>query len=320
MRARARVCGKGIHASLPSAPLPDMSSDFVTLLAALGSGVVLLVGFAVWWINRSPTFERTDGALPLFGGVTPGERVPAPAPEPRATRRLEPSSPAPYAAAPAPLSAAVPVAASAAPSAPAYASAYASAYATPYATAPSPAEAESPARPRPVIREFVSGVAPVAVAAAPLSAPESDVGVAPPVAPVVNADGVPGTMVEGHALRFSVPADGTLQFLPGRFEIGSGLDAGREIRFVRVDGPNGTEVTFGRADGELYRHIQLRDKTVSRAHARMHFDHGAWHLENLSQTNPVVHNGEAMPSSVSQRLSDGDRVEMGEVQFTFRER
>lgn len=293
-----------------------MSSDFVTLLAALGSGVVLLVGFAVWWINRSPTFERTDGALPLFGGVAPGERVPAPAPVPRAPRYPEPASTAPYAAASAPLSAPTPLAASAVPAAPAYATAFA----TPHAPAPSPVAVESPPRPRPVIREFVSGVATVAASAAPPSAPETDTGVAAPVASVVNAAGVPGTMVEGHALRFSVPADGTLQFLPGRFEIGSGLDAGREIRFVRVDGPNGTEVTFGRADGELYRHIQLRDKTVSRAHARMHFDHGTWHLENLSQTNPVVLNGAEMPSSVSQRLCDGDRVEMGEVQFTFRER
>jgi hypothetical protein len=66
-------------------------------------------------------------------------------------------------------------------------------------------------RKKPAIREFTTGKSP---------APQAD-------APVVSAAGVPGTMVEGHGLRFSVPAEGTLQFLPGRFEIGSGLDAGR---------------------------------------------------------------------------------------------
>ncbi|MBY0490955.1 MAG: FHA domain-containing protein, partial [Gemmatimonadaceae bacterium] len=141
-----------------------------------------------------------------------------------------------------------------------------------------------------------------------------------PTAAVVNAAGVPGTMVEGHGLRFSVPAEGTLQFLPGRFEIGSGLDAGREIRFVHVPGPNGMEVTFGRSEGELYRHIQLRDKTVSRQHARMQLREGKWYLVNLSQTNPVAYNGTELESEREQMLADGDRIEMGEVVFTFRSR
>jgi pSer/pThr/pTyr-binding forkhead associated (FHA) protein len=137
---------------------------------------------------------------------------------------------------------------------------------------------------------------------------------------VVSSAGVPGTMVEGHALRFSVPAEGTLQFLPGRLEIGAGLDAGREIRFVRVEGPNGIEVTFGRAEGELYRHIQLRDKTVSRSHARLQWRDHVWYLQNLSHTNPVVHNGVEMAGDAVQPLADGDSLEMGEVLFTFRSR
>jgi predicted component of type VI protein secretion system len=70
----------------------------------------------------------------------------------------------------------------------------------------------------------------------------------------------------------------------------------------------------------LYKHIQLRDMTVSRAHARMHFALGTWYLQNLSQTNPVVHNGVEMPAALERPLADGDRIEMGEVLFTFRER
>ncbi len=143
----------------------------------------------------------------------------------------------------------------------------------------------------------------------------------PPVSgSAVVGHGVPGTMVEGHLLRFSVPAEGTLQFLPGRLEIAAGMDSGREIRFVQVPGPNGTEVTFGRSEGELYRHIQLRDQTVSRTHARMRLEGGNWHLLNLSQTNPVVHNGRILSNGEEQPVADGDRIEMGEVLFTFRSR
>ena len=153
-----------------------------------------------------------------------------------------------------------------------------------------------------------------------LTAAEGHDGAARADAPVVSATGVPGTMVEGHLLRFSEPAEGTLQFLPGRLEIASGIDTGREIRFVRVPGPNGLEVTFGRSEGELYKHIQLRDQTVSRSHARLRLEEGRWHLFNYSQTNPVVHNGQLLGNDAEQPLDDGDRIEMGEVLFTFRSR
>lgn len=136
----------------------------------------------------------------------------------------------------------------------------------------------------------------------------------------VFADGVPGSMIEGHQLRYSTPAEGTLQFLPGRLEISTGLDTGREIRFVRVPGPNGTEVTFGRNVGPLYRHIQLRDQTVSREHARLVFAEGHWVLTNLSKTNPVAYNGRILRLEEKQQLNDGDRLEMGEVVFNFRSR
>ncbi len=142
----------------------------------------------------------------------------------------------------------------------------------------------------------------------------------PPNGNGVIADGVPGSMVEGHRLRFSTPMEGTLQFLPGRLEISSGLDVGREIRFVRVPGPNGMQVTFGRNEGPLYRHIQLRDQTVSREHARMTLVEGRWLLTNLSNTNPVAHNGRVLSPGEHQSLEDGDRVEMGEVVFSFRSR
>jgi pSer/pThr/pTyr-binding forkhead associated (FHA) protein len=150
-----------------------------------------------------------------------------------------------------------------------------------------------------------------------------------------------GEAVDGASIRFWRPADGTLQFLPGRLEIAAGRDAGQEIRFVRTGGPDGTVITFGRAEGPPYRHVQLREPTVSRAHARMALEQsnpqstsgsrGAsasssshWRLENLSTTNPVVVNGRALDAKGSPLssviLSEGDRIEMGEVAFVFHER
>jgi hypothetical protein len=116
------------------------------------------------------------------------------------------------------------------------------------------------------------------------------------------------------------PMDGTLQFLPGRLEVIDGEQPGRDVRFVRTWGEV-PEITFGRVSGPPYRHVQLRSQTVSRQHARMQYVDGRWKMTNLSQTNPVVINGEALDSAHGSRvLRDGDQIEMGEVVFRFRER
>ena len=150
-----------------------------------------------------------------------------------------------------------------------------------------------------------------------------------------------GEAVDGTSVRYWRAADGTLQFLPGRLVIAAGRDTGHEIRFVRTAGPEGTLVTFGRAEGAPYRHVQLREPTVSRVHARMSLEAPAavngsasrgsttgagsrWRLQNLSSTNPVVVNGAPLDAeggaSSSVVLSDGDRIEMGEVAFVFHAR
>jgi hypothetical protein len=158
-------------------------------------------------------------------------------------------------------------------------------------------------------------------------------------APTMSEDNV-GEAVDGASVRYWRAADGTLQFLPGRLVIAAGRDAGHEIRFVRTAGPDGTIVTFGRAEGAPYRHVQLREPTVSRLHARMELDQrptsnasgtrgttgsqGQWRLDNLSSTNPVIVNGKPLDAyeadGASVMLSDGDRIEMGEVAFVFHAR
>ena len=69
----------------------------------------------------------------------------------------------------------------------------------------------------------------------------------------------------GETLRFALPDEGTLRFLPGRLEVIAGPDAGREIRFVAPPGAgDAVEITFGRTEGPAYRHVQLLARTVSR--------------------------------------------------------
>lgn len=115
------------------------------------------------------------------------------------------------------------------------------------------------------------------------------------------------------------PADGTLQFLPGRMEIIEGRDIGQEIRFVRQPGAAQTEITFGRGDGAPYRHVQLHEPTVSRLHAKITQEDRRWRLTNLSRTNPVIVNGTPLEGEgASHLLAEGDRVEMGEVALRFR--
>ncbi len=133
-----------------------------------------------------------------------------------------------------------------------------------------------------------------------------------PDAPVPDAGAF-----DGRSIRYSIPTDSTLQFLPGRLEVIGGPDVGREIRFVRTPGRDAIEVTFGRNEGPPYRHVQLHDATVSRAHARMRFRDGRWLLSNLSTTNPVLRNGLVVDGDVDLPLAEGDRIEMGEVVFRF---
>jgi len=125
-------------------------------------------------------------------------------------------------------------------------------------------------------------------------------------------------LVEGKTIVFHRPSPGTVRLLPGRLEVEEGEDSPAEIRFVDVPG-TAPEITFGRRLGQPFRHVQLRSLTVSREHARMAREGADWVIANLSRTNPIVVNGVALDSSDQHRvLTDGDRIEMGEVVFRYR--
>ena len=288
-----------------------MTAALLTIIALVAGVTLIVAGGVLWFMNRTQHYKHDEtGALPLFGGLSEVEAVPADAAGVMAggAVRLHPRPPSPvhpmravgYAPAARPIGNAVAMPSpKASPTIPVVPSAQASTTASSFAT--------TKPKGSPTIESGSTPVTSFASATEPAHTP-------------VFGHGVPGTMVEGHLVRFSVPQEGTLQFLPGRLEIGAGMDSGREIRFVRVPGPKGTEVTFGRSEGELYRHIQLRDQTVSRSHARMRLGEGHWYLRNLSKTNPIVHNGRVLPGGNEFLVTDGDRIEMGEVLFTFRSR
>lgn len=124
-------------------------------------------------------------------------------------------------------------------------------------------------------------------------------------------------MIQGSALRFHRPADHARPFLPGTLRVSEGPDAGIELRFVRLAGSEPPVVTFGRSEGPPFRHVQLLEPTVSRAHARLAYQEDGWYLTNLSRTNPVLLNRVPLTSDEGTRLQDGDRVEMGALAFRY---
>ena len=170
----------------------------------------------------------------------------------------------------------------------------------------------------------VAAVAPpVEVVAAPVE-PATATTTQAPVEAVVFQD----TRVESRTktakyaetVRFRRPSEEPVQLLPGRLEVLSGESRHREIRFVRVPGEP-LQLVVGRDPGvPSPRHVALQSSTVSRQHARFEFSDGKWAVANLSQTNPVIVNDEHLTDTSGERtLTDGDRIELGEVVLRYRE-
>jgi hypothetical protein len=141
------------------------------------------------------------------------------------------------------------------------------------------------------------------------------VGGAPVPAPPMPARPAPRRYIAPQA---DVPADGVVQLWPGRLEpVERGAD--QEIRFLRTAGVN--RFTFGRSAGPAQTHIQLLAPTASRMHAYVIVENGRWRIGNMSETNRVLVNGAPLETGDADRwLTDGDRIELGEVGFVFRER
>jgi hypothetical protein len=130
----------------------------------------------------------------------------------------------------------------------------------------------------------------------------------------------PASVIEGSTIKMSVPPPGTLKLLPGRFEVESGDDTIKEIRFYKTKNQQETEITFGRGEGPNYSHIQLKPLTVSTRQAKLIWTNGKYTLINYSPVNPTVVNGTALEKEGSVTIAEGNKIEMGEVVFIFHEK
>lgn len=120
-----------------------------------------------------------------------------------------------------------------------------------------------------------------------------------------------------ETVQFLRPTDDALQLLPARLEVVSGMTPQQVIRFVRVPGQP-AEMILGREAASSPRQVTLTSSTVSRRHARVTYSDGRWLVTNLSRTNPVVVNDQALDEFEGARpLRDGDRIELGDVVLRF---
>ena len=108
-----------------------------------------------------------------------------------------------------------------------------------------------------------------------------------------------------------------MQLLPGRLEpLDDRLQ--QEIRFVKTAGVE--RFTLGRSSGPVNSHVQLSAPTTSRMHAYITIKNGRWRIGNLSKSNRVIVNGVTLDDGNAERLlEDGDRIELGELGFVFRQ-
>jgi hypothetical protein len=133
--------------------------------------------------------------------------------------------------------------------------------------------------------------------------------------PVVTAE--PLDEAAGETVQFIRPTDDALQLLPARLEVVSGMAPEQVIRFVRVPGKP-AEMILGREQASSPQQVTLTSRTVSRRHARVAYTDGRWLVSNLSRTNPVVVNDQALDELEGARpLLDGDRIELGDVVLRF---
>ncbi|KKU88134.1 MAG: hypothetical protein UY16_C0013G0044, partial [Candidatus Gottesmanbacteria bacterium GW2011_GWA2_47_9] len=78
---------------------------------------------------------------------------------------------------------------------------------------------------------------------------------------------------------------------------------------------NGTSRIIGRGDETDFRLPSVLPK-VSRQHARIYYQNGAWYIEDLKSTNGTFVNGKKI--SGSQKIINGDTVSLADVVFTVK--
>ena len=113
---------------------------------------------------------------------------------------------------------------------------------------------------------------------------------------------------------------GTLKLLPGKFIVLKGEEVHKEIRFQIPKDQTKKEFTFGRQEIPVqnpYGHIQLKESSVSRLHAKVIYAPDGVSLINYSTVNPTTLNTTSLAENETVNLKDGDIITMGAVEFKY---
>jgi pSer/pThr/pTyr-binding forkhead associated (FHA) protein len=140
----------------------------------------------------------------------------------------------------------------------------------------------------------------------------------PPATPSLATESATEDPVTSETVHLARPTEEVVQLLPARLEVVAGMPRRQDIRFVRTPGET-PHMILGREPADSPHHVTITSSTVSRQHARVAYTNGQWKVVNLSTTNPVIVNDRALPGPRSERtLSDGDKIELGDVVLRFR--
>lgn len=123
-----------------------------------------------------------------------------------------------------------------------------------------------------------------------------------------------------QTIKISHSAPKTLKLLPGKLQIVSGLDKGKEFKMQAFPTASGGILTIGRekksGDAE-FSHIQLLEKTVSRQQAELIFKDGKLYIKNLSETNFTQLNGKEIQPGEMELMEPNSVIKTGEVEFRY---
>lgn len=124
-----------------------------------------------------------------------------------------------------------------------------------------------------------------------------------------------GRRIVGATVRFSVPTDPSVGFLPGRLVVRSGPDAGQQLRFAAIPAERETTVTLGSDEGPPFRHVQLCVADVAQRHAELTLREGRWWVRQLTDSASTLVDDMALDRDDMVPLATGTRMQVGSIVF-----
>ncbi len=113
----------------------------------------------------------------------------------------------------------------------------------------------------------------------------------------------------------------TMKFIPGELEILKGADIGKKFKIAGSPQSDGTSiVTIGREnsnESNMFSHIHLKEKTISRQQAQIIQSNGNIKVKNLSKTNLTKVDGKELMPDETIELSPNAIISLGEVEIKY---